>query len=139
MTVFLDACVIIYRIESVAPYHERFDTLIRRLTAAGHGSSFAVSRLSLLECRTKPLREDNAGLLARYDGFFASPGLSIVEITPAIIDLATQLRARFRLRTPDALQAASCLTLGPGIPFVTADRAFEKLTGLDVRVVSVES
>jgi len=138
VTVFLDACVIIYRVEAVAPFHLRFDALLREL-ASTEDRSIAVSRLSLLECRTKPLREGNAGLLACYDRFFDSPGLTIVELSPKVIDLATQIRAHFMLRTPDAIQAASCLALRRDTPFVTADSAFGKVAGLRLRLLDTDA
>ena len=134
MTVFLDACAIIHRVEAVAPFHLRFDELLRDIAGAGE-PSLAVSRLSLLECRTKPLREGDAGLLACYDRFFDSAGLTIVELSPKVIDLATQIRAHFTLRTPDAIQAASCLVLGRDTQFLTTDAAFAKVAGLRLRLI----
>jgi predicted nucleic acid-binding protein len=134
LTVFLDACAIIYRVEAIAPFHLRFDALLRDIAGAGE-PRLAVSRLSLLECRTKPLREGDAGLLACYDRFFDSAGLTIVELSPKVIDLATQIRAHFMLRTPDAIQAASCLVLGRDTQFLTADAAFAKVAGLRLRLI----
>ena len=134
MTVFLDACAIIHRVEAVAPFHLRFDELLRDIAGAGE-PSLAVSRLSLPECRTKPLREGDAGLLACYDRFFDSAGLTIVELSPKVIDLATQIRAHFMLRTPDAIQAASCLVLGRDTQFLTTDAAFAKVAGLRLRLI----
>jgi predicted nucleic acid-binding protein len=134
LTVFLDACAIIYRVEAVAPFHLRFDALLRDTAGAGE-PSLAVARLSLLECRTKPLREGDAGLLACYDRFFDAAGLTIVESSPKVIDLATQIRANFMLQTSDAIQAASCLVLGRDTQFVTADAAFAKVAGLRLRFI----
>ncbi len=134
MTVFLDACAIIYRVEAIAPFHLRFNGLLQELASTGD-RNLAVSRLSLLQCRMRPLREGDAGLLACYDRFFDSAGLTIVELSPKVIDLATQIRAHFMLRTPDAIQAASCLVLGRDTQFVTADSAFARVAGLRLRVI----
>jgi len=134
LTVFLDACAIIHRVEAVAPFHLRFDELLRDIAGAGE-PSLAVSRLSLPECRTKPLREGDAGRLACYDRFFDSAGLTIVELSPKVIDLATQIRAHFMLRTPDAIQAASCLVMGRDTQFLTTDAAFAKVAGLRLRLI----
>lgn len=138
MSVFLDACAIIYRVEAVAPFDARFETLWRQLAAEGHGEEgVAVSRLTLLECRVKPLRDGNDALLAKYDGFFGADGVSIVELDAPVVELATVLRARHGLRTPDALQAASCLAHLPGTPFVTANPVFQRVKGLDVRLLEL--
>lgn len=136
MSLFLDACSIIYRVEAVAPFHQQFAALIRQLAAEGRHGPAVVSRLSLLECRTKPLRDGNQALLALYDGFFQTKDLLIIELTEAVVDVATQLRARHGLRTPDALQAACCLIHAPDTPFVTADAAFRRVEGLNVRLLA---
>jgi predicted nucleic acid-binding protein len=69
----------------------------------------AVSDLSRLECRVRPLRDGQHETLALYDAFFSADDLTIVPLSPKILDLATSIRARTKLRTPDALQAACCL------------------------------
>lgn len=139
MSVFLDACAIIYRVEAVAPFDARFEALWRQLAAEGHDKDgVAVSRLTLLECRVKPLRDGNDALLAKYDGFFGADGVNIVEVDTPVIELATVLRARHGLRTPDAIQAASCLAHLPGAPFVTADPTFRRVKGLDVHLLEID-
>ena len=135
MSVFLDACTVIYRVEAVFPFNARFETLWRQLAEEGHGNVLAVSRLTLLECRVKPLRDGNDALLAKYDGLFMADGIAITELDAPVIELATRLRARHGLRTPDALQAASCLVHQPGAPFVTADASFQRVAGLNVRLL----
>ncbi len=135
MKLFLDACVIIYRIEEIFPWNER---LVQWLTKARgqHGEmSIAASRLSLLECRVKPLRDGDATQLARYDEFFAAPDLSIVELDADVIEGAARIRARTGLRTPDALQAASCLVLDRDAVFLTNDPGFRRVPGLRVETL----
>jgi predicted nucleic acid-binding protein len=50
---------------------------------------------------------------------------------------ATELRARTLLKTPDALQAASALSLSQACKFLTADAGFGRVAQLDVRHISV--
>ena len=109
--------------------------LMAQLSAQQTNVELAVSRLSVLECRVKPLREGNAALFKRYDDFFAS--VRIVELSAAVVDAATLLRARDGLKTPDALQAASALVASERPVFVTADAGFAKVSGLDVRLITV--
>lgn len=136
---FLDACTIIYRLEQPIAFSAPINILLRE-SSAKHGSlELAVSRLSLLECRVKPMRDGNGPLLADYDRFFASPGLSIVELSAKVVELATQIRARHGLRTPDALQAASCLSHQRDMPFVTADSIFRRVPDLDVWLLGGKS
>jgi predicted nucleic acid-binding protein len=131
----LDACAVIYQVEAVAPFQARLAALLDALRTAHPGLVVAVSRLSWIECRTKPLRERQAEVLARYDAFLGASDLLVVELTAEVIDVATALRAEYGLRTPDALQAASALVLGRDTPFVTNDPTFTRVRGLDVRLL----
>ena len=133
MKLFLDACALIYRFEGAAEFRTAAVELITQLTVAQPVVELTVSRLSVLECRVKPLREDDSVLLKRYDDFFAA--VNIVELRPAVVELATDLRVRYGLKTPDALQAACALSLLGEALFVTGDLAFSKVSGLDVRLI----
>ena len=130
MILFLDACALIYRVEEVAPWNARLTKLLADLRRRYAGLQLAVSRLSYLECRVQPLRDDNDALLARYDALFAAPELHTVEIDANVIEGATHIRAQFGLRTPDAIQAASCLSLDTEHIFLTNDPAFRRVPKL---------
>ena len=130
--VFLDACILIYRFEGEAAVIAGIDRTLSRLQRADRNARLAVSDISRLECRVRPLREGDRDLVATYDRFFASSGLTVVPLSRAVVDLATAIRARSGLRTPDALQAACCLSLGQRASFVTNDDAFRRERALDV-------
>jgi len=131
---FLDACALIYRFEGAAAFRTAAIETLAQMCAQQPSVELMVSRLSVLECRVKPLREGDAALLKRYDDFFAS--VHIVELNAEVMDAATQLRARHGLKTPYALQAASALVASDRALFVTADAGFYKVTGLDVRLIA---
>lgn len=73
--------------------------------------------------------------LAAYDDFFSRDGLVVVPLSDGVIALATDVRARSRLRTPDALQAACCLSLPDSARFVTGDTGFRREPALDLLLV----
>jgi predicted nucleic acid-binding protein len=135
LTVFLDACAIIYRVDAVEPYLSRLKAAISRLHAGSTPPGLAISRLSLLECRVQPLRKNDTPLLAAYEEFFSAPELRIVELDPEVVDRATIVRSRTNLSTPDALQAACALHLGDGVRFVTSDGKFKRVPGLEVELI----
>jgi len=58
-----------------------------------------------------------------------------VELNREVVELATAIRVRHGLRTPDALQAASCLQLGPKHLLLTGDATFRRVQGLQVAVL----
>ncbi len=133
MILFLDACILIYRIEEVSPWNARVIELLSHLKRQYPDAGLAVSRLSQLECRVKPLRDNDDTLLSRYDDFFSSTDLRIVELDANVIEGATHLRAQYGLRTPDALQAACCLSLGEPAIFISNDSVFERVPFTDFK------
>jgi predicted nucleic acid-binding protein len=134
--IFLDANIIIYQVEAVTSFRDKVRTVVTDILAEHPGSRFAVSRLSLLECLVKPVRERNALVIERYRAFFSASDLVIVGITPQVIDRAILLRADTGLRTPDAIQAASAMTLSEPAIFVTGDSGFSKVIDLTSRIIS---
>lgn len=135
MILFLDANIIIYRVEAVEPFNRQLFAAVQELVARHPDAGFAVSRLSMLECLVKPLREQNSAEIERYRSFFASSGLQMIEVSSLVIETATLLRARHSLRTPDAIQAASALSLKVPVTFLTGDKQFAKVPGLNVRLI----
>lgn len=82
------------------------------------------------------LKTKNAELLNCYDRFFRLPGLEIVELDAAVIDIATELRANHPgvLRTPDAIQVACAITYGAD-QFLTGDKKLAAVQEIKVIVV----
>ncbi|MDN5842085.1 MAG: PIN domain-containing protein [Alcaligenaceae bacterium] len=70
-----------------------------------------------------------------FDGFFAQQDLVWVELSREVVELAAAIRVRHGLRTPDALQAASCLQLGAEHVLLTGDAEFQRVQGLNVVVL----
>ncbi len=135
MIAFFDAGALIYLIEAREPFASK---VRRELTAIAKKHSdlgVAVSRLTWLECRVAPMKANDSATLASFDAFFARPDLAWVELTRDVVELAAAIRARHGLRTPGALQAASCLQLGAGHVFLSGDRAFKRVGGLNVKVL----
>lgn len=135
MILFLDANIIIYRVEAVEPFNQQVLATVQELVEKHPDSGFAVSHLSMMECLVKPLRDQNSADIDRYRSFFSSTGLQIIEISALVIETATMLRARHGLRTPDAIQAASALSIKGPVTFLTGDKQFRKVPGLNVQLV----
>lgn len=136
MIAFFDASALIYLIEGAEPFATRTRAELARIAKRHAALGVAVSRLSWLECRVRPARNNELAVLAAFDAFFARPDLTWVELTQEVVELAAAIRVRHGLRTPDALQAACCLQLGPQHLFITGDAAFEKVAALRVRLLT---
>jgi AbrB family looped-hinge helix DNA binding protein len=74
----------------------------------------------------------------RVDEFYALlstyPNLDWAAPNLEIADLAARLRALYRLRAPDALQAATAVHVG-ATAFITNDAIFERVEGFEVLVL----
>ena len=140
MIAFLDASAVIYAVEGTVVWAEAVKQQLRQLADSAEpsagGLQLAISRLSWLECRVGPLRRRDADALARLEAFFLHPDLEWVELSAAVVEKATHLRAEHNLRTPDALQAASCLQLGADAVMVSGDTAFQRVPALRLALVS---
>ncbi|MFA9462533.1 type II toxin-antitoxin system VapC family toxin [Thiohalorhabdus sp. Cl-TMA] len=135
-SVFLDASAVIYLLEGAPGVRKAVTEVLADLRDRQGDPQLTVSALSLLECRVRPLREGNQAVLARYEDFFSDPGLLLVPLERDVLDRVARLRAEHPLKTPDAIQAASALELGAGIPFVTGDGDFSTIPGLTLYQVT---
>lgn len=136
MIAFFDASALIYLIEGSEPFAGRVRAQLAALAEARPEMGAAVSRLSWLECRVRPMKHNDTAVLELFDAFFARPDLVWVELDRDVVELATAIRVRHGLRTPDALQAACCLQLGPDHLLLTGDTSFQRVHGLNVAVLT---
>ncbi|WP_407897182.1 type II toxin-antitoxin system VapC family toxin [Ferrigenium sp. UT5] len=95
--VYLDACVVIYLMENVAPFSEK----VRRFLSQNGDAVLCVSPLVRMEVLIKPLRESSDILAADYEEFLAAQNW--LRIDDSTFERALQLRTRHGLKTPDAL------------------------------------
>jgi len=133
MRLYLDASVIIYAVESRLPFRDA--VIARILQAEGTaGGLIITSRLSRLECRVKPVREAKDDLLREYEEFFTRRLVRVAEITASIIERSTDLRARYGVRTPDAIHLATAIEEHSD-QFLTGDAVLGRCTEVRVEVL----
>jgi len=126
----LDTAVFIYYIEE----HPDFLPLVAPLfEQADRGESELVtSAVTLLEVLVVPYRAGDLALAERYEALLTrSRGLHLVDLDQPQLRAAAQLRAAYRIRTPDALQLAAALSHRCAT-FVTNDRNLPDMPGLQV-------
>jgi predicted nucleic acid-binding protein len=133
---FFDASALIYLIEGKEPLAGKVRKELAVLAGKYPDLGAAVSRLSWLECRVGPMKGNDKVTLAMLDAFFSRPDLVWVELSREVVELATSIRVMHGIRTPDALQAASCLQLGMEHVFLSGDSTFKRVSGLNVMLVA---
>ena len=130
----LDTNALIYFVEE----HDEFLAVIRPVferVAAGQLQAH-VSVVSFIEVLVGPTRDGQAALAERYrELLLNTAGLHVADVTTEIAERAAQLRARYRLRTPDAIIAATTFESG-STHLLTNDSDFRRVEGLRALVVS---
>ena len=132
--VYVDANVIIYRVELIQPYMAITKPLWDALDAGSQ--AIVTSEMTLLEVLVKPLRLGDTLLQSLFIGtLYGTPHFSSLPIERQILEIAAQLRVAAGLKTPDAIHAATALEAGCSL-FVTNDSAFKRVPYLAVAVLS---
>jgi uncharacterized protein len=98
--IYLDARLVIYLIER----HARWGGRVEEAIAEAALSRFGVSPLVKLECLVGPIKRADPVLYQAYADFFER--LATIAMPEPVYVQAAELRARFGLRTPDALHLA---------------------------------
>lgn len=126
-TVVIDTAPFIYVLEAHPQFCDQFTGLFK---AADAGNlHIALSTITLAEVLTGPLKAGQTALAKRYEKALSQ--YTLVSVSPQVAALAAQLRAQYRLRLPDAIQLATALDIG-ATAFVTHDRDFSRVTGIDI-------
>lgn len=132
--VFLDTAPLIYFIEGNSTYQPILASLFDFNDKGGF--AFVTSTVTLIEVLVKPLREGQTGIAQQYrDILTNAPGIEIVDVTAAIAEQAAQLRAKYNLRTPDAIQLAASIEVGADY-FLTNDNRLKLVNEITVVTVS---
>jgi predicted nucleic acid-binding protein len=130
--VYIDAMILIYTVERYPAYWPLLEPLWQ---AAQAGKIEIVSsELTLLETLVGPLKSGNTTLEQAFENALLGTEMRLLPITQAILREAARLRATTRLKTPDALHAATARQAGC-VLFVTNDAAFRGLGGLPVVIL----
>lgn len=129
----LDTSIFIYHLEPNPKYLAYTDIIFSWLEAPD--SRAITSTITMTELLVLPYREgdeqradDFYGLLSTY------PNLDWIAPNLEIVELAARIRGLYRLRTPDALQAATAAhsqTTG----LITNDAVFERVEGFQTLVL----
>lgn len=125
--------VFIYHLED----HPAYASLTQPLFEAWEEgkSSGVTSVITILEILVKPKREGKREAARDYlELLITYPNLTIVEVDLGLADLAADLRAKYGIRMPDALQLAAALQAGAG-GFITNDGRLKQVTELEVAVL----
>lgn len=130
----VDTAPIIYFIDRHPTYVDLVREVFRRIDS-GAVRGFT-SAITLTEVLTRPRQLGNKLIEAEYrELLLRSRNFWIVPIDASVAEAGAELRARYHLRTPDALQIAAAMIVGCQA-FLTNDAALRRRT--DIRVHTLD-
>jgi predicted nucleic acid-binding protein len=124
--IFLDTAPLIYFIEGSSQYQHS----LKQIFEANDRGDFAfiTSSVTLLEVLVKPLREGQSELANQYKRILTTAsGVRILDVTNDLAIRAAELRAKYNLRTPDAIQIATAIE-NKADYFLTNDTRLKSIT-----------
>jgi predicted nucleic acid-binding protein len=132
-SIYIDTSVAIYTIEGNPDYY----SLLQPLWSKFYAGEIQIisSELILMEVLVVPLRNANNSLVADYEELLLSSQVQLISINQSILRQAANLRATSNLKTPDAIHAATALSVSCN-QFITNDKGFRNAPGLPVVILS---
>jgi predicted nucleic acid-binding protein len=128
-----DSSPFIYFVERHPKYIHVVREFFRRVDN-GLVSGFS-SVITLTEVLTQPKRKENLKLELEYlELLLSSRNLTMLSVDVPTANKAADLRARWRIRTPDALQIATTLNAGCEA-FLTNDKELKRVQEIRVLVL----
>ena len=126
----LDSNILIYFIEAHPLYHDMTQNIFEAIEA---GRNIGIcSTLSLLEVLVQPYRLNNQETVHSFYALLTTyPHLSWVELSVEVADIGARMRAKYSLKTPDAILIASAIHVG-ATGFIGNDAQLRRITELDI-------
>ena len=129
----LDTSIFIYQLEANSRYVALTDHIFPWLERPGN--SGVTSTITMTELLVQPYRDSDEQRVDEFYGLLSiTPNLEWLPPTLEIADLAARLRAAHRLRTPDALQAATAVHAG-ATGLITNDAVFERVRDFETLIL----
>lgn len=132
----LDSSILIYHLEDIEPYSHLTEAAF---AAIAEGSPVAVlSILSVTELLVQPFAEKQRDRVEAFERFILSlPNTQLISPNYAAAKEAARLRARYNIRTPDALLLGTALT-EKAQAFITNDSQLLRLKAEGISVVILD-
>ena len=128
--IYLDACLLIYLVER----HPSWGAPVATAMAQSDEARFGISPLVKCECLVGPLKRDDPVLQHAYTDLFGF--LVPLDMPEPVYLQAAKLRARFGLKTPDALHLACAQHHRCDALWTNDDRLAQASEGLALRILA---
>lgn len=129
-SIIVDSCLVTYVLE----HHPRHGERVRQALARENPEDLAISPLVMLECLVAPMRDGDLALQHHYQRGLKQ--FELLAMPEEVYLQAAQLRARFGLKTPDALHLATAITHDCRALWTADDRLQRAAGALAVNVLA---
>ncbi len=128
--VFVDTAPFIYFFEEHEPYGARMAAFFDEVY--DKDAEVVTSLVTYIELLTHPEREGDSRLAAKYrESLVNSERVSVYPLDLLVADVTVMYRARYGLKTPDAIQLATAQMCGADY-VLTNDRDWSRVEGLNI-------
>ncbi len=123
----------IYYVENHPTYANKMDAVIEIVETMS--IEIYTASIALTELLMKPLQAQNQSLVDSYRELLTDTDyIYLVSVTPAVAEKAAYLRARYGLRTPDALHVAAAISANCNV-FLTNDLGLKRVSELQILIL----
>jgi predicted nucleic acid-binding protein len=131
--IYLDAAPLVYYVEENPTYVKRMDAIIEQIEKMPIQAFSSV--ILLPEVLMLPTRLGKTELVKAYKAImFNSRQFQLTSVSLQTAVRATDLRAKYNLRTPDAIHMATALELGCEL-FLTNDNGLKRVSEIQVLIL----
>ena len=129
----IETAPFIYFVEQHPKYIDRMRSIFQQVNQGL--PQVITSVITLTEVLVMPIEKDQERYQREYRAMLLrTKAITIVPVSVAIAEQAAHLRAKYRLRTPDAIHLATALALNRDA-FLTNDLALKRVTELKILVL----
>lgn len=132
--IFIDTNLIIYYLE----LNEEFYPTVKEIFKMAEVGKIRLitSSLSYMEALVPIVKKDDISLKAKYDYLFKGfEGLEVMDIDMDIAYTGAVIKAKYNIRTPDALQIGCAIKAGCD-EFLTSDARLKSVEDIKITVIS---
>lgn len=131
--IYLDTNIFIYFFEENPYYADHIEKLLNKIS--DQDATIISSTLLLSELLVSPYRTKNKHLIQVYQDLDQIlTNLELISLDKNISQQAALLRAKYKIRTPDAIHLATAITKQANI-FITADQKLKKIKEIPVKIL----
>lgn len=131
----IDTAPIIYFIEKHPKYITHLHPLFIEINKGNVEAITSTITITLLEVLVIPLKTGNKTLAEKYrEILLYSEGFTTFEVLHEVSELAAKLRAKYNIKTPDAIQIATGILYGASL-FLTNDPNLKKISDISVFIL----